>query len=576
MKDLLCFARYYKPHFKLVILDFICAFAMAGLDLLFPLLVQRTLDDVIPRGDLKLLYIFGAILVALYILRYLASYVVYYWGKMLGILIEYDMRRDLFAHVQKLSFTFFDNTKTGAIMSRIVNDLSYISEFAHIGPEDFFLAILKFTGTFIIMFTMNKKLTLIIFSLVPLLIWFAAAKKNLMKKSFGKSRKKISAINSQVEDSISGIRVVQAFTNEKFENEKFQKKNTEFREAKRENFKLSAEYFSGLSFIMNIIQLTTLFFGGIFILKGEITAGIVIGFLLYVSKFMEPIRRMMLLMQSFQKGMAGFVRFRELMDKDPDIKDKPNAVALKKPMGTIQFENVSFKYASSEQDILKDFSMSIKSGEKVALVGSSGAGKTTICNLIPRFYEVERGAIKIDDRDIKNYTLESLRDNIGIIQQDVFLFSGSIEENILYGNLTASREDVIEAAKKARIYEFILSLADGFDTNVGERGVKLSGGQKQRIAIARIFLKNPKILILDEATSALDNNTERLIQESIDELTTDRTTITIAHRLSTIENADRIIVLNSEGIVEEGTHNDLVEKKGEYFSLVEKHIQETA
>ncbi|ADO84380.1 ABC transporter ATP-binding protein [Ilyobacter polytropus] len=576
MKDLLCFARYYKPHFKLVILDFICAFAMAGLDLLFPLLVQRTLDDVIPRGDLKLLYIFGAVLVALYILRYLASYVVYYWGKMLGILIEYDMRRDLFAHVQKLSFTFFDNTKTGAIMSRIVNDLSYISEFAHIGPEDFFLAILKFTGTFIIMFTMNKKLTLIIFSLVPLLIWFAAAKKNLMKKSFGKSRKKISAINSQVEDSISGIRVVQAFTNEKFENEKFQKKNTEFREAKRENFKLSAEYFSGLSFIMNIIQLTTLFFGGIFILKGEITAGIVIGFLLYVSKFMEPIRRMMLLMQSFQKGMAGFVRFRELMDKDPDIKDKPNAVALKKPMGTIQFENVSFKYASSEQDILKDFSMSIKSGEKVALVGSSGAGKTTICNLIPRFYEVERGAIKIDDRDIKNYTLESLRDNIGIIQQDVFLFSGSIEENILYGNLTASREDVIEAAKKARIYEFILSLADGFDTNVGERGVKLSGGQKQRIAIARIFLKNPKILILDEATSALDNNTERLIQESIDELTTDRTTITIAHRLSTIENADRIIVLNSEGIVEEGTHNDLVEKKGEYFSLVEKHIQETA
>ena len=576
MKDLLCFARYYKPHFKLVILDFLCAFAMAGLDLLFPLLVQRTLDDVIPRGDLKLLYIFGAVLVALYMLRYLASYVVYYWGKMLGILIEYDMRRDLFAHVQKLSFTFFDNTKTGAIMSRIVNDLSYISEFAHIGPEDFFLAILKFTGTFIIMFTMNKKLTLIIFSLVPLLIWFAAAKKNLMKKSFGKSRKKISAINSQVEDSISGIRVVQAFTNETFENEKFQKKNTEFREAKRENFKLSAEYFSGLSFIMNIIQLTTLFFGGIFILKGEITAGIVIGFLLYVSKFMEPIRRMMLLMQSFQKGMAGFVRFRELMDKDPDIKDKPNAVVLKKPMGTIQFDNVSFKYASSEQDILKNFSMSIKSGEKVALVGSSGAGKTTICNLIPRFYEVERGAIKIDDRDIKDYTLESLRDNIGIIQQDVFLFSGSIEENILYGNLTASREDVIEAAKKARIYEFILSLADGFDTNVGERGVKLSGGQKQRIAIARIFLKNPKILILDEATSALDNNTERLIQESIDELTTDRTTITIAHRLSTIENADRIIVLNSEGIVEEGTHDDLVEKKGEYFSLVEKHIQETA
>ena len=576
MKDLLCFARYYKPHFKLVLLDFICAFAMAGLDLLFPLLVQKTLDDVIPKGDLKLLYIFGAVLVALYLLRYLASYVVYYWGKMLGILIEYDMRRDLFAHVQKLSFTFFDNTKTGAIMSRIVNDLSYISEFAHIGPEDFFLAILKFTGTFIIMFTMNKKLTLIIFSLVPLLIWFAAAKKNLMKISFGKSRKKISAINSQVEDSISGIRVVQAFTNEKFENEKFQKKNTEFREAKRENFKLSAEYFSGLSFIMNIIQLVTLFFGGIFILKGEITAGIVIGFLLYVSKFMEPIRRMMLLMQSFQKGMAGFVRFRELMEKDPEIKDRADAVVLKKPRGTIKFEDVSFKYSSSEQDILKNFSMSIKSGEKVALVGSSGAGKTTICNLIPRFYEVERGAIKIDDRDIRDYTLESLRDNIGIIQQDVFLFSGSIEENILYGNLTATREDVIEAAKKARIYDFILSLADGFDTNVGERGVKLSGGQKQRIAIARIFLKNPKILILDEATSALDNNTERLIQESIDELTTDRTTITIAHRLSTIENADRIIVLNSQGIVEEGTHNDLVEKKGEYFSLVEKHIQETA
>ncbi|WP_372714747.1 ABC transporter ATP-binding protein, partial [Ilyobacter sp.] len=331
MKDLLCFARYYKPHLKLVILDFFCAFAMAGLDLLFPLLVQKTLDDVIPKGDLKLLYIFGGVLVGLYVIRYIASYVVYYWGKMLGILIEYDMRRDLFAHVQKLSFTFFDNTKTGSIMSRIVNDLSYISEFAHIGPEDFFLAILKFTGTFFIMFSMNKKLTLIIFSLVPILIWFAAAKKNLMKTSFGKSRKKISAINSQVEDSISGIRVVQAFTNEQFENEKFQEKNVAFREAKRENFKLSAEYFSGLSFIMNIIQLATLFFGGIFILKGEITAGIVIGFLLYVSKFMEPIRRMMLLMQSFQKGMTGFTRFRELIEKDPEIKDSPNAVVLKKP-----------------------------------------------------------------------------------------------------------------------------------------------------------------------------------------------------------------------------------------------------
>ncbi len=576
MKDLLYFARYYKPHLRLLVLDFFCAFAMAGLDLLFPLLVQKTIDDVIPRGDIKLLYIFGAVLVGLYILRYFASYIVYYWGKMLGILIEYDMRRDLFSHVQKLSFTFFDNTKTGSIMSRIVNDLSYISEFAHIGPEDFFLAILKFTGTFIIMFTMSKKLTLIIFSLVPVLIWFAVSKKSLMKISFGISRKKISAINSQVEDSISGIRVVQAFTNEDFENKKFQEKNTSFREAKRDNFKLSAEYFSGLSFIMNMIQLSTLFFGGIFILRGEITSGIVIGFLLYVSKFMEPIRRMMLLMQSFQKGMAGFARFRELMNVEPEIKDEPDAIPLKNPKGVIEFSDVSFRYSSSENYILKNFSLSIASGEKIALVGSSGAGKTTICNLMPRFYDVEDGSIKVDGEEIKGYTLESLRKNIGIIQQEVFLFSGTIEENIRYGNLDATHEEVVKAAKKSRIYEFIISLSDGFNTNVGERGVKLSGGQKQRIAIARIFLKNPKILILDEATSALDNNTERLIQESIDELTADRTTITIAHRLSTIENADRIVVLDSEGIVEEGTHHELIEKKGEYFSLVEKHIQETA
>jgi ATP-binding cassette subfamily B protein len=574
MRDLLYFARYYKPHLRLLVLDFFCAFAMAGLDLLFPLLVQKTIDDVIPKGDIKLLYTFGGILVGLYILRYLASYIVYYWGKMLGILIEYDMRRDLFAHVQKLSFSYFDNTKTGSIMSRIVNDLSYISEFAHIGPEDFFLALLKFTGTFLIMFSMNKKLTLLIFPLVPVLIWFAASKKNLMKVSFGRSRRKISAINSQVEDSISGIRVVQAFTNEKFENKKFEEKNISFREAKRDNFKLSAEYFSGLSFIMNIIQLATLFFGGLLVIRGEITTGIIIGFLLYVSKFMEPIRRMMLLMQSFQKGMAGFSRFRELMNIEPKIKDKPNAAELKNPRGTVEFTNVSFKYSSSKSEILKDFSLSIASGEKIALVGISGAGKTTICSLIPRFYEVNSGSIKIDDMDIRDYTLESLRRNIGIIQQEVFLFSGSIEENIRYGNLEASHEEIIEAAKKSRIYDYIASLPEGFDTNVGERGVKLSGGQKQRIAIARIFLKNPKILILDEATSALDNNTERLIQESIEELTIDRTTITIAHRLSTIENSHRIIVLNDEGIVEEGTHNELIDKKGEYFSLIEKHIEE--
>jgi ATP-binding cassette subfamily B protein len=574
MRDLLYFARYYKPHLRLLVLDFFCAFAMAGLDLLFPLLVQKTIDDVIPKGDMKLLYTFGGILVGLYILRYLASYIVYYWGKMLGILIEYDMRRDLFAHVQKLSFSYFDNTKTGSIMSRIVNDLSYISEFAHIGPEDFFLALLKFTGTFLIMFSMNKKLTLLIFPLVPVLIWFAASKKNLMKVSFGRSRRKISAINSQVEDSISGIRVVQAFTNEKFENKKFEEKNISFREAKRDNFKLSAEYFSGLSFIMNIIQLATLFFGGLLVIRGEITTGIIIGFLLYVSKFMEPIRRMMLLMQSFQKGMAGFSRFRELMNIEPKIKDKPNAAELKNPRGTVEFTNVSFKYSSSKSEILKDFSLSIASGEKIALVGISGAGKTTICSLIPRFYEVNSGSIKIDDMDIRDYTLESLRRNIGIIQQEVFLFSGSIEENIRYGNLEASHEEIIEAAKKSRIYDYIASLPEGFDTNVGERGVKLSGGQKQRIAIARIFLKNPKILILDEATSALDNNTERLIQESIEELTIDRTTITIAHRLSTIENSHRIIVLNDEGIVEEGTHNELIDKKGEYFSLIEKHIEE--
>ncbi len=560
------FSHYYKPHLKLFLLDFSCALTMSVLDLAFPALVAMVIDDAIPQKNLQLLTVISLLILALYILRAILNYIVNYWGHVLGTRMESDMRSDLFNHIQKLSFRYFDNTKTGHIMSRLVNDLSEISEFAHHGPEDLFIATVTLLGSLIIMFTINWKLTLIIFMLVPFMLAFTISKNARMRKIFKEARIKLADINAQVEDSISGIRVVKSFGNEEYEESKFEAGNQSYRMTKEQSYKVMAEFFTGVQFFSNILHLVVVFFGGLFVYYQQITVGVLVQFLLYIHIFLEPIKRIANFIEIFQKAASGFNRFTEILDISPDIVDSPKAKAVGKLSGKIEFKNVSFTYNDSDH-VLKDINLTISPGETIAFVGPSGAGKTTICSLIPRFYEVSKGSILIDGINIKDIRLRSLRENIGVVQQDVFLFSGTISENIRYGNINASQEDVIKAAKLANAHEFILKLPNGYDTYTGERGVMLSGGQKQRIAIARIFLKNPSILILDEATSSLDNENERIIQSSFEKLSENRTTLVIAHRLATIQNAHRIVVLTDEGIQEQGTHSELIEKNGIYKDL---------
>lgn len=560
------FISYYRPHLPLFYLDFSCAFVMAGLDLVFPVAVRTVIDRILPDRDLQLLlWVSGGILL-LYLLRALLQYIVDYWGHVLGVRMEYDMRRDLFDHIQKLSFRYFDNTKTGHIMSRLVNDLNEISEMAHHCPEDLFIAAITLLGTFVIMLTINWQLALLTFMLVPLMIWFAVSKNRRMQAAFRDMRLKVADINARVEDSISGVRVVKSFTNEWYEREKFKRENVNFRRSKQGAFHVMAQFFSGINLFSNLINLVVVLCGGLFVYRGTMTMGTLVGFLLYVNMFMMPIRRLTMLVELYQRGMAGFRRFEETMRVEPEIVDRKGAREAGRLAGEIVFDRVTFRYNRGEA-ILKEISLHISPGETVALVGPSGAGKTTLCSLIPRFYEVEAGRITIDGTDIRDFTQKSLRYNIGIVQQDVFLFSGTIRENIAYGRIDTTREEVIEAAKKASAHEFIMAQEDGYDTYIGERGVKLSGGEKQRIAIARVFLKNPPILILDEATSALDNETEALIQEALVKLAQNRTTLVIAHRLTTIKNADRILVLTDDGIVEEGSHAQLLERGGHYARL---------
>ncbi|WP_099191643.1 ABC transporter ATP-binding protein [Tepidibacter mesophilus] len=567
------FIKYYKPHRALFILDFTCAFIMSLMDLVFPVFTKKIIDDLLPSGNMQKIIYFGIILLMLYIIRAILQFVIDYWGHTLGVRIEYDMRRKLFKHINNLSFSYFDNVKTGQIMSRLVNDLNQISELAHHGPEDLFIAFVTFLGSFFIMLTLNVKMTLVIFSIMPIMLTFAIIKNRELKKSFRDLRVKIGDINSQAEDSISGIRVVKAFNNEDYEEDKFDIGNNSFKETKQKSYKVLGQFFSGITFFSNIINLVVLMYGSYLIYNNEFTIGDLIGFLLYVSMFLQPIRKITTLIENYQRGMAGFERFIQVMEIQPEIQDKEDSINVDKLKGDIEFEDVEFGY-NNNKSILTGISMNVKSGQTIAIVGPSGAGKTTLLRLIPRFYEVTNGDIKIDSINIKDMKISDLRKNIGVVEQDVFLFSGTIKENILYGKQDATDEEIIEAAKNANAHEFISSLEHGYDTYIGQRGVKLSGGQKQRIAITRIFLKNPPILILDEATSALDTQTERIIQKSLYDLSKNRTTLVIAHRLTTIKNADKIIVLTNDGITECGSHEELIDQEGIYSDLYKLQFED--
>lgn len=560
------FISYYRPHMKLFIIDMTCAFLIAALDLVFPIASREILNNIIPDGNIRLLYIIIGVLVFLYILRAIFNYIVDYWGHVVGTRMEYDMRRDLFSHLQTLDISYYDNTKTGKIMSRIVNDLREISELAHHGPEDLFLSIIMLLGSFIILMNVEWRLTLIIFSFVPLMIVFAIIKRKKMMKAFREVRRKIANVNAQLENSISGIRVAKSFTNEDYEMEKFNEGNREFKESREFAFKSMAEFFSGIHFLSNILNVVVVGAGGVFVYKGIISVGDLMAYILYVNYFLIPIRRLTQFTQQFQNGMTGFERFIEILNIKPRIVDKEDAIELEDVKGNIKFKDVIFSY-NEKKSVLSNINLTIEEGKTLALVGPSGGGKTTLCHLIPRFYEVDNGEITIDDINIKDIKIKSLRKNIGLVQQNVFLFTGTIKENILYGKPDATDEEIIEAAKKAKIHDFIISLPNGYDTYVGEKGVMLSGGQKQRVSIARVFLKNPPILILDEATSALDNETEILIQEALERLAKGRTTLVIAHRLSTIKNADEIVVLTDKGIQERGTHAELIKSSGLYAKL---------
>lgn len=560
------FFSYYKPHKRLFIIDFSSAVFVAILDLFFPLAVQWFIDTLLPEGDWGKIVEVSVLLLLVYILSTVMNFVVNYLGHMLGVNIETDMRRDLFHHIQKQSFRFFDNTKTGHIMSRITNDLFDIGEFAHHGPEDFFIAIMTFIGAFIIMFNVNPTLAFIALVFVPFLIWLVTYCNKKMNNAWREMYSKIADVNGRVEDSVSGIRVVKSFTNEDFELKRFKEQNGFFRSAKLYAYKVMAGTHSSIYFMTRLLTLVILIVGAWLSYNGKLSYGELVSFVLYTNVLIKPIDKISALLELYPKGMAGFKRFRELLMQEPEIQDRPNAITVKQLKGDIAFHNVSFQYDQSKE-VLRNISFQIKAGQTIAFVGPSGAGKTTICSLIPRFYDVNEGSITIDGLDVRDITQKSLREQIGIVQQDVFLFTGTIRENIEYGRLGASFEEIKEAAEKAHLKEFIEELPDGFDTQIGERGLKLSGGQKQRLAIARMFLKNPPILILDEATSALDTETEMIIQKSLTELSKNRTTLVIAHRLATIRNADKVFVVTKNGIEEEGTYEELLELNGVFANL---------
>lgn len=573
------FAKYYRPHLRLFTLDMICAFIVACCDLFYPVIAKNIINDYVPNQNIRLFIVWAIVLLGIYVLKAVLNFIIQYWGHIVGVRIQGDMRRELFRHLQKLPFSFFDENKTGVIMSRMINDLFEVSELAHHGPENLFLSLIMLLGSFIMLSQISLPLTLITFAVLPFMIFFAFKTRTIMNNAFSETRVKTAEINANVETAIAGIRVSKAYTADEHENKKFNVANENLKRSRAGAYKAMGIFHSGMTLFMDLLYLVVLSSGGLFFFYGKINAGEFAAFLLYISMFLNPVNKLVAFYEQLQEGMTGFRRFCEIMAIDEEEDSSADLLHPDHLDGSISFENVTFSYESSDKEgeappVISNLTMDIKKGRTLALVGPSGSGKTTMCHLIPRFYDVDSGRITIDGIDITKISRYNLRKNIGMVAQDVFLFNGTIRENIAYGNLDATDEEIIEAAKKANIHDYIMTMEDGYDTQVGERGIKLSGGQKQRISIARVFLKNPPILILDEATSALDNATEMLIQQSLEELGRGRTSIIVAHRLSTIKSADKIIVLTSDGIAERGSHDELVAAGGMYAQLYQYQFRE--
>ena len=561
------FAAFYKPHLGMFLLDMFCALVIALVDILFPVVTRKVLYDYIPNQAMRTFLIVMGAMLAAFLIRTAAQWIVTYLGHLMGVHIEADMRTAIFAHMQKLGFSFYDKNRTGLLMSRVTTDLFDITELAHHGPEDLFISIVTLTGSFLVLWNIQKKLALVLMIAVPMIVLFVAMRRRNMMKVSRDVKRRTAGINAEIESSISGVRVAKAFVNEDEEIDKFTRCTDQYVSAKQGYYKVMAGFFSGTELMMNLMSLSVIFVGSYLIMKNQMDIATLVTFNMYVASVQSPIRKLTQFTEQFTQGMAGFQRFRAIMHENPDIVDAPDAVALTHVDGDIRFNDVSFSYDEGKGDVLSHINLHIKPGEMLALVGQSGGGKSTLCQLIPRFYEISSGSITLDGQDIRHIKLADLRGSIGIVQQDVFLFAGTILDNIRYGRPNATMDEVIEAAKLAEIHEDVMAMPDGYNTIVGERGVMLSGGQKQRVSIARIFLKNPRVLILDEATSALDTATERKIQAAFDRLAKGRTTLVIAHRLSTIRSADEIVVIGEHGILERGTHAQLVKQGGVYAEL---------